>query len=228
MTVSDKIHAQNAANNFSSGSVSDFSLSLSGSPNEICNLMEKLHTFPVLETTRLELVEIQQKHLADLFLLFGDEKVTRYYNIKTFRIPEEGRIYLDWFRTRFKEGAGIRWAIRLKGKESLIGTIGYNNFTQNHRANLGYDLRSAYWNKGYMTEAAKAVITFGFNHLLINRIEAEVMQGNRQAEQLLSKLGFTNEGCLRDWMYWDNRHFDMTMFSLLKKEWSYFPNFSNP
>lgn len=70
-----------------------------------------------------------------------------------------------------------------------------------------------------MTEAAEAVISFGFNNLNINRIEAEVMMGNTQSEHLLLKLGFRKEGCLRDWMYWDNKHFDMTMFSLLKREY---------
>lgn len=107
----------------------------------------------------------------------------------------------------------------MKGEEGIIGTIGYNNFAENYRANIGYDLQSTYWNKGYMTEAAEKVISFGFNHLNINRIEAEVMLGNFSSEQLLYKLGFTKEGCLRDWMYWDNRHFDMLMFSLLKREW---------
>lgn len=181
--------------------------------------METPVSFPIIETERLNLVEIRQEHLQDLFLLFGDDKVTQYYNIKTFQKPEDGQIYLDWFQNRFKEGLGIRWGIQLKGEKNIIGTIGYNNFAENHRANLGYDLQSAFWNRGYMSEAASAVIDFGFNDLKINRIEADVMIGNHLSERLLSKLGFRNEGCLRDWMYWDNRHFDMTMFSLLKREW---------
>lgn len=187
--------------------------------SKVCRIMEAQLIFPTIQTERLNLVEIQQEHLNDIFLLFGDDKVTQYYNIKTFQKPQDGQIYLDWFQNRFKEHAGIRWGIQLKGEEGIIGTIGYNNFAENHRANIGYDLQSAYWNKGYMTEASKAVFDFGFNNLHINRIEAEVMIGNTQSERLLSKLGFQNEGCLRDWMYWNNRHFDMTMFSLLRREW---------
>lgn len=191
-------------------------------PVEIKKISKSMETeldFPILKTERLNLVEIQQKHLKDLFLLFGDNKVTKYYNVRTFQEPEDGQIYLDWFQKRFQEQAGIRWGIQLKGEARIIGTIGYNNFVENHRADLGYDLQSAYWNKGYMTEAAKAVIGFGFINLHINRIEADVMIGNIQSENFLSKLGFKNEGRLRDWMYWDYRHFDMTMFSLLKREW---------
>lgn len=178
-----------------------------------------MNVFPTIETNRLRLVEIQQQHLYDLYRLFGDNKVTEFYNIKTFKEPKDGQIYLDWFQKRLKEQAGIRWGIQLKGEDSIIGTIGYNNFTEKHRANLGYDLQSAYWHKGYITEAIKVVIEFGFNDLNINRIEAEVMTGNIRSEQLLLRVGFKREGCLRDWMYWDNRHFDMEMYSLLKNEW---------
>lgn len=181
--------------------------------------MEALLKFPDLTTKRLNLVEIQQEHLKDIFSLFRDDKVTKFYNIKTMQKPEDGQVYLDWFQKRFKEQAGIRWGIQLKNKEGIIGTIGYNNFSENHRANLGYDLQSIYWNKGYMAEAIEAVVNFGFNVLNINRVEAEVMIGNIQSEKLLLKLGFQKEGCLRDWMYWDNKHFDMAMFSLLKRDW---------
>jgi ribosomal-protein-alanine N-acetyltransferase len=39
---------------------------------------------------------------------------------------------------------GIRWGISLKGKDSIIGTVGFNNFAKRHRANIGYDLQTAF------------------------------------------------------------------------------------
>jgi ribosomal-protein-alanine N-acetyltransferase len=180
-----------------------------------------MNKFPDLTTERLDLVEIQQSHLKDLFLLFGDTKVTEFYNLLPLASEQEGQKLLDWFRSRFKDGLGIRWGIALKGKSDIIGTIGFNNYTQKHRANIGYDLQSLYWGKGYMTEALKAVIDFGFNELDINRIEAEVMQGNIASEKLLEKLNFTKEGVLRHWMFWNEQHYDMTMYSLLKNEYNH-------
>ena len=106
--------------------------------------------------------------------------------------------------------------IALKGHNSIIGTIGFNNFTKKHRANLGYDLQKDFWNKGYTTEALKVVIAFGFKQLEINRIEAEVMPGNLASEKVLTKLGLIKEGISRQWMYWNDKHYDMTMFSLLQ------------
>jgi len=177
-----------------------------------------LESFPTLHTERLDLVEIEQAHAVDIFKLFGDPKVTRFYNIVTLKEETEAQKIIDWFRDRFADKAGIRWGIALKDQKAIIGTIGFNNFTKGHRANIGFDLQAAFWNKGYVTEALNAVVEFGFRELDINRIEGEVMQGNTASEQLLARAGFTNEGVLRDWMHWNGRHYDMTMFSLLRSE----------
>jgi len=177
--------------------------------------MEK---FPELQTERLELVEIDQPHLEDYFNIFKDKRVTKYYNIIPFTHVEEAQKYVDWFQSRFKEGLGIRWGIKLKGENHIIGTAGFNNYQKHHRANLGYDLHTDYWNRGYITEALSAILHFGFHSLNLNRIEAEVMMGNIASEKVLYKLGFRNEGILREWMYWNGRHYDMTMFSLLRSD----------
>ena len=177
-----------------------------------------MNTFPTLKTKRLDLVEIQQSHLADIYLLFSDKKVTEYYNLLPLENEQEGQKLLEWFKNRFKDGLGIRWGIALKGETNLIGTIGFNNFTKKHRANIGYDLQSSFWNRGYMTEALSTVIDFGFNELDINRIEAEVMQGNVISEKLLEKLNFKREGVLRQWMLWNEQYYDMIMYSLLRTD----------
>lgn len=174
--------------------------------------------FPVLHTERLHLIEIRQEHLGDLFRLFGSAEVTQFYNVVTLNEEEEAQRFIDFFRTRYLMNAAIRWGIALKGHSQLIGTAGYNNFTPHHRANIGYDLLPAYWNKGYITEALGAIIDYGFRHLGVNRIEAEVMPGNGASERVLEKLGFTREGLLRQWMYWNGKHYDMIMFSLLRSE----------
>lgn len=172
--------------------------------------------FPILYTERLELIEINQTHLMDLYNLFGNQDVTKFYNIKTLTEEKEAQKYLDWYQSRFNASLGIRWGIALKGQSDIIGTIGFNNYTKNHRANIGYDLRSEYWNNGYITEALCETIKYGFEILNVNRIEAEVMPGNIYSEKALIKLGFTREGLLRDWMLWDEKHYDMVMYSLLK------------
>jgi len=178
--------------------------------------MDIFSDFPNLQTKRLSLIEIKQHHLIDLFDLFSNENVTRFYNIEALTTKEEAQKYLDWFRARFQDSLGIRWGIALKNDTKIIGTVGFNNFTRLHRANIGYDLQTKYWNQGFITEALKEVIKFGFDQLEINRIEAEVMPGNIYSEKVLVKLGFEKEGVLRDWMIWNGQYYDMIMYSLIK------------
>lgn len=175
--------------------------------------------FPVLHTERLDLIEIKNEHLEDLFRLFGNYRVTQFYNIVPLIDKEEAQKLIDHFRNRFASHTAIRWGIALKGQSDIIGTLGFNNYTPQHRANLGYDLQPMYWNQGYISEALKPVIAYGFRELDINRIEAEVMPGNHASEKVLQKLGFLNEGLLRDWMFWNGRHYDMAMYSLLHKDY---------
>ena len=131
---------------------------------------------------------------------------------------QEAQKYIDWFRMRFEEGLAVRWGISLKGQDSIIGTIGFNNFIKGHRASIGYDLQYKQWNRGFLTEALNEIVNFGFTTLEVNRIEAEVMQGNLPSERVLEKAGFKKEGILRQWMLWNGNYYDMTMYSLLKTD----------
>lgn len=171
--------------------------------------------FPVLHTKRLSLIEIEQHHLNDLYGIFSDPEVTRFYNLLPFKEPKDGQNFIDWYQNRFADGLAIRWGIALKGEKNIIGTIGFNNYTKHHRANIGYDLHKTHWNKGYITEALKAIIAYGFKELEINRIEAEAMTGNEASEKVLHKLNFTREGVLREWMFWNSKYYDIIMYSLL-------------
>jgi ribosomal-protein-alanine N-acetyltransferase len=150
-------------------------------------------TFPTLHTERFDLIEITQKHLSDLFALFCDENVVRFYNLLPFKNESEGKRLIELFQTRFANQTGIRWGIALKNTTNIIGTIGYNSYITNHKATIGYDLQASYWNRGFATEALQKIIDYGFNELQINRIEAEVMQGNLASEKVLTKLHFKKE-----------------------------------
>lgn len=174
-----------------------------------------MENFPTLHTERLDLIEIEQHHLNDFYTIFSDPQVTRYYNLVPFTSPEDGQKYIDLFQKGFQDGLYIRWGIALKGNSNIIGTIGFNNYQLNHRSNVGYDLAAAFWGNGYVTEALKEIIKYGFQQLKVNRIEAEVMPENIASARVLEKAGFQKEGLLRDWIFWNDKHFDVFMYSLL-------------
>ena len=71
-----------------------------------------------------------------------------------------------------------------------------------------------------MTEALGAIIKFGFLTIGLNRIEALVMQENEGSIKLLERLGFHQEGILREFENWgDKGHVDLMMFSLLRSQY---------
>lgn len=174
--------------------------------------------FPTLRTKRLELIEITPDYVNDIYELFSDPRVTNFYNLIPFQKEKEAAVIIERLHSHYDQKLGIRWGIRLKNSGELIGSAGFNNYTEKHRANLGYDLKPKYWNQGITTEAIKVVSEYGFRTLQINRIEAEVMPGNISSEKVLYKCGFKNEGLLRSWMYWNMRYWDMNMFSILKSD----------
>jgi ribosomal-protein-alanine N-acetyltransferase len=71
-----------------------------------------------------------------------------------------------------------------------------------------------------MPEALRAAITFGFDQILLHRIEAFVDPANWQSQRVLEKLGFHRDGVLRDYGYWKGRFWDEACYSLLAPEWT--------
>lgn len=132
-----------------------------------------------------------------MFDLFGDEKVVRFYNLLLFQNESEGQRIIDLFQSRFINKTGIRWGIALKGTTDVIGTIGYNSYTINHKATIGYDLLSAHWNKGLATEALKKNIEYGFNQLQINRIEAGSHARKYCFRKCTCKIEFQKRRCVK-------------------------------
>jgi ribosomal-protein-alanine N-acetyltransferase len=177
-----------------------------------------LDKFPVLHSKRLNLIEIENKQLTDIYKIFGNEDVTKFYSMKALKKESDAQKTINWFKKRYLDKTGMRWGLAIKGQEGIIGTIGFNNILKDHRASIGYDLQAEHWNSGYMSEAVSTIIRYGFNNLEISRIDAEVMEGNWGSEKILEKLHFKNEGILKDWMHWDDKYYDVTMYSLLRTE----------
>lgn len=178
--------------------------------------------FPELETDRLTLREyrLDETDQMALFRIFSDSRVTRYYNLKTFTEPDQAWRLLQKRFDRFWQGRGVRWAIVPKGQNELIGSCGFNALNYKTKVGeLGYELARPYWQRGLMTEAVSAIISYGLDHLPLERLEAWVMPANRASANLLLGLGFQSEGVLKKKGYWDGRFHDLELFSLLAEQW---------
>ncbi|MEH7383030.1 GNAT family protein [Bacillus sp. JJ1533] len=173
--------------------------------------------FPILETERLRLREIVHSDAQEIFNCFSNHDVTRFYGQEPLTELKQAEQFVEFVAKNYKEKRGIRWGIELNEGEGLIGTIGFNAWSPKHkRAEIGYELYPSYWQKGYATEAASRVISYGFNELGLTRIGAVVFLENKASNDLIKKLGFEHEGILRGYMYQNGVAYDTNVYSLLK------------
>lgn len=112
--------------------------------------------------------------------------------------------------------------IREKETNAIIGRCGIHNWNTDHRrAEVGYILTDeSQKRKGYMTEALEAVISYGFNQLNLNRLEALVGAENTASLRLMAKNRFIQEGVLRKHHFSNGIFEDSLVFSKLREEYN--------
>lgn len=104
----------------------------------------------------------------------------------------------------------------------VIGDCGYHTWSPPHRrAEIGYGLiNDTHKRKGYMTEALKAVLDYGFSRMDLHRVEALAAPDNTASIKLLQNMGFVFEGTLRQHYNVNGNMEDSVMYSLLKHEYN--------
>jgi RimJ/RimL family protein N-acetyltransferase len=102
-----------------------------------------------------------------------------------------------------------------------IGTAGLHGLDLvNGVAEFGISIgEKKEWNKGYGTDALRAICDFGFGELRLHRIELQVYAGNARGRRSYEKAGFTIDGTLRERHYAEGRYEDVLVMSLLRDEW---------
>jgi ribosomal-protein-alanine N-acetyltransferase len=176
--------------------------------------------FPVLQTRRLVLRQIRPTDAPAIFDIFSDQDVMQFDSHPLYTSLTEAETFIQTLQSRYEMRQNLRWGITLQGDDTVIGTCSFHRFGSGfHCVETGYDLHRAHWGKGIMSEAMSTVLACGFNDLGCHRIEAVVDYANTRSRSLLSKLGFTFEGTLRQRYPVGDRFEDENYYSLLRSEW---------
>jgi ribosomal-protein-serine acetyltransferase len=131
---------------------------------------------------------------------------------------EDSQSFIRRCLQQYLDNESFTLGIRYRGQ--LAGTIGYHpiNWPSRH-VEIGYWLGFDFQGKGLMTRACRAMIDYAFEKLLLNRVSILCATGNTRSRAIPERLGFTQEGTLREseWLY---DHFvDLTVYSVLAREW---------
>ncbi len=127
-----------------------------------------------------------------------------------------------YFRAEFQaDTSSIKWGIRLLHSDIFIGYASFYNMEWNNQsAYLTIGLgESKYRNKGYGTEATKAVIRYAFDELNFNRVGLRVMSNNYGAIRCYEKVGFVHEGIVREGVLRNGEKYDLIYMGILQSEW---------
>jgi ribosomal-protein-alanine N-acetyltransferase len=115
-------------------------------------------------------------------------------------------------------GLPSNWKIFLKETEQPIGTIGYIRWEREARlAEIGFILMNIHTGKGFMTEACKAVVAFGFEGMELAVVEAKSLPNNAASIRVLEKIGMKKEGRVQARLSSKGALVDLDLFSIRRR-----------
>lgn len=173
-----------------------------------------------LSTERLDLRPLEANDARALFAVFSDPEVMRYWSSTPWTTLEFSENFIERDQTAMAEGRHIRLALITRSTKHLIGTCTlFDHVEQCRRAEVGFGISQSAWGYGYATEAVRQLISYGFESLSLNRVEADIDPRNSASSRCLERLGFTKEGHLRQrWIVGDEVS-DSALYGLLRSEW---------
>jgi ribosomal-protein-alanine N-acetyltransferase len=179
-----------------------------------------LNPFPTLYTDRLILRRITLEDAQDFFEIRSNKELMAALDKEPFKNMDELLSFLEQIESGINSNTSIAWAVCLKSDNKMIGHVGYHriDFT-NHRAEIGYALLSQFYNKGFGSEALKAVLDIAFNQFNFHTLEAYVNPINDPSIKLITKMGFVKEAHFRENYLFRNTFLDSAIYSLLKKDY---------
>ena len=174
---------------------------------------------PTLETPRLRLRKLSMRDAQDIFDYSQDPQVARYVLWEAQTSLSEARSYIRFMLRKYRLGEPASWGIEWKETGRIIGTIGFMWIQRdNAAAEVGYSLSRAYWNRGIMTEALRALLRYGFRSMNLNRIEAQHETDNPASGAVMRKCGMQREGTLRQRLLNKGRFVDVELYAILRRD----------
>lgn len=174
-----------------------------------------------LTTGRLLLRALAPADAPDLFAVFSDPEVARYWSGTPWTDLEQALQYVANAEQDWLSGAGLRFGIEVAATGQLAGQIALHHFDRaNRRCEVGYALARQHWRQGYLSEALGAVLAHGFTVLQLNRVEADIDPRNAASAKPLERLGFRQEGLLRERWIVGGEICDTAFYGLLRRDFA--------
>lgn len=177
-------------------------------------------SFETIDTERLILRKLTPAIYRQIFDTLPDAEIITVLGLADAEaLEKEKQKYRNGLSTYNR--SFVNFQILDKSSRQILGACGFHTwYTEHARAEIGYALHSdESKSKGIMSEAMKAVVHYGFEHMRLNRIEAMIGPANIPSLKLAAKFGFKEEGRLRGHYCKKGIMEDSVVFGLLREEY---------
>jgi ribosomal-protein-serine acetyltransferase len=168
-----------------------------------------------------ELRVLSEQDAVPLFLLIEQNRAhLRAWLpwVDSTRTAGDELAFIRSLQVQYAGNRGFACGIWYKGQ--VTGTISYHPIDWiNRKVEIGYWLGAAFQGKGLMTKACKTLVAYAFDELRLNKVEIRCATNNIRSCAIPQRLGFTQEGIIRqgEWLY---DHFvDLILYGMLAHEW---------
>jgi ribosomal-protein-alanine N-acetyltransferase len=182
-----------------------------------------------LKTDRLAIRWLTEADIPAFFEIFSNPEVMRYWSCPPLTEIAQAEKLVGDILGDYESGSSLQVGIERTADHALLGTCTLLHFNvQCRRAEIGYAVGRSYWSNGYMREALQAFIRYAFNTLDLLRLEADIDPRNSASARTLERLGFQQEGLLRERWVVNVEISDTALYGLLKSDWLASDNHLSP
>ena len=175
---------------------------------------------PTIETERLRLRSFNEGDGNAIFALMSDAEALRYWDAPPWSDRSSVTRFLTNCECLAAEGTGAALAVERQIDGEFVGWCTLNSWNPEFRsASLGFCYARQFWGHGYATEAGRGMVSWAFDTLDLNRLQAEADTRNSACGRVLQNLGFWREGTLREDCIVGGDVSDSWVFGLLREDW---------
>ena len=128
---------------------------------------------------------------------------------------------LAFIRENLQHFAGGRdFSMQIIFRGRLAGYVGFHNTNSaNRKTEIGYWMAASFQGRGIMTRVCRALVGYAFDEWKMNRVEILCVTGNLKSRAIPERLGFTQEGVMRQAESLNGRFHDLVVYAMLASEW---------
>lgn len=178
--------------------------------------------FKYIVNEDIELRLVDMHHSEDMFKSIDSSRqhLRRYLPwVDSTRSEDDTKAFIENSKNQYAANKGFDASIWYKGK--FAGVIGFHSINPSIKAiSIGYWLNDKYVGNGIMTKSCKVFVDYAFNIYKFNRVEIRCAEDNLKSRAIPERLGFTQEGIIRDDELLDGNFVNCVVYGMLKKEWA--------